>query len=231
MISTISPIYNEEVILSNNGLAFQELARKTELIFVDGGSSDRSVEIAKHYAKVLYSKKGRATQMNEGAYSAKGDILLFLHADTTVSLKALDSIERKVSRDAVIGGCLTQRIDKKTPIYRLIETQGNTRARLSKIFYGDQGIFVRRDVFFELKGFPEVPIMEDVLFSMKLRKVGKTTVLPEPITVSARRWERDGIIKTTLLYSLSLILFRLKFPLERIKLLYEDLDALPGHIC
>lgn len=94
---------------------------------------------------------------------------------------------------------------------------------MTKKFYGDQGIFVKKDTFLKLGGFPEIPIMEDILFTEKLRKCGKTVVLPDKILVSARRWEKMGIIKTTLLFNLIILLFWLKVPLNRIKKLYEDL--------
>ena len=108
-------------------------------------------------------------------------------------------------------------------IYRLIEWQGNTRARLTREFYGDQGIFVKKNTFLRMGGFPEVPIMEDVLFSRRLRTIGKTVVLSDKITVSARRWEKNGIIKTALIFNLIIILFWLKAPLHKIKQFYEDI--------
>jgi len=223
VISIVIPLYNEEKTLSENSVRFQDLSRQAELIFVDGKSDDRSVDVAKNYGKVLHSNKGRAAQMNQGAYSAKGDILLFLHADTYISPDTLASIEDKIKDSDCIGGCLTQSIDKDKAIYRLIENFGNTRARITKVFYGDQGVFVNKDVFLKMKGFPEVPIMEDVLFTKKLRRLGKTIVIPEKIFVSPRRWEKKGIIRTAFLYSLLNILFYLRVPLDKIKLFYDDL--------
>jgi len=128
-----------------------------------------------------------------------------------------------MQKNNFIGGCLTQRIDKNNLIYRFVEDQGNIRARISKIFYGDQGIFVRKDAFLQAGGFPEVPIMEDVLFSKKLRQLGRVAVLPDKIFVSSRRWDRNGIIRTVLLYNWLIILFHLRVPLEKIKKLYNDL--------
>lgn len=223
MISVIIPIYNEEKILSENSVYFRNLSQKAELIFVDGGSIDRGVQIAGSFGKIVLAKKGRAVQMNYGASLAGKDIILFLHADTRVSAGALLSIEGKITECGFVGGCLTQRINKESFIYRLIEAQGNFRAKLTKVFYGDQGIFVRKDVFLAAGGFPEVPILEDVIFTRKLRSQGKTVVLCDKIVVSSRRWEKRGIIRTVLLYSLIIILFRLRIPLERIKMLYGDL--------
>jgi len=210
-------------MLSKACVNLQRLSRNSELIFVDGTSVDRSVEIARQYGKVLHSNKGRAAQMNYGASQAEGDILLFLHADSVVSPDALVSIETKIIQDGFIGGCLTQRIDNQALVYRFIESQGNFRARARKIFYGDQGIFVKKEAFLKIGGFPEAPIMEDVLFTRKLRRAGKTVVLSDKIIVSARRWEKRGIIMSTLIFSLIILLFWLKVPLPKIKQLYEDL--------
>jgi len=222
MISTVVPIYNEEIILSKTFANLQRLSREAELIFVDGGSTDKSVEIASRIGLLLHSDKGRSIQMNKGGFIAKGDILFFMHADNMVSCDVLLAIEEAISHQNFVGGCLTQRIDKNAFIYRLIEAQGNIRARRHKIFYGDQGIFVRKDVFKNIGGFPEAPIMEDVLFTQQLRKMGRTVVLSDRITVSARRWEKGGIIKTMLLFNLIILLFRLKVYLYKIKQFYED---------
>ncbi len=189
---------------------------------MDGESFDNSCSIAAAYGKVLKSKAGRALQMNSGARSAGGDVLLFLHADTVITEDTLSAIEEAINNRGCIGGCLTQRIDSDSFIYRFIEGQGNNRARRHRIFYGDQGIFVKKDVFGRIGGFPEVPIMEDVLFTQQLRKMGQTVILPDKIIVSARRWKKKGIIKTTLIYNLIIILFRLRVPLDKIKQFYDD---------
>lgn len=223
MVSIIVPILNEEKILYANLSRFKKLSLQAELLFVDGGSIDRSVEIASGVGSLLHSGKGRSLQMNKGGFSAKGNILFFLHVDTMISPDTLLAIEDAVNNGGFIGGCLTQRIDRDALIYRLIEGQGNIRARRHKIFYGDQGIFVKKDMFERIGGFPEVPIMEDTLFTQQLRKMGQTVVLPDRITVSARRWEKRGIIKTTLLFNMIIILFWLKVPLHKIKQFYKDI--------
>ncbi|PJC47086.1 MAG: family 2 glycosyl transferase [Candidatus Omnitrophica bacterium CG_4_9_14_0_2_um_filter_42_8] len=160
--------------------------------------------------------------MNHGATCATYSTLLFLHSDNKIDLDALLVIEDQVNKKNIIGSCFTQRIDNDKIIYRLIETQGNIRARLSKVFYGDQGIFVKKDIFFKIGCFPNVPIMEDVLFTKKLRTIGKTKMLQNKIHVSSRRWDNGGIVKTTLRYNLINIAFKLAVSLEKIKLLYED---------
>lgn len=223
MLSIVVPFFNEEKILRARAGLFKELAKHSELLFVDGESSDRSAAAAGECGTVLSGRKGRAAQMNCGAASARNNILLFLHADNMVEPHTLAAIEKKMQGAGIVGGCLTQAIEKKGIIYRLIEGQGNLRAKASRVFYGDQGIFVRKDIFFQLGGFPDVPVMEDILFTKKMRQYGSTAVLPEQIFVSGRRWEQGGILKTALLYNLMLLLFWLKCPLSRIRRLYEDL--------
>lgn len=223
MISTVIPILNEEKLLKKREQWLRQVSSYTELIFVDGGSSDGSPEVARRIGRFLMAEKGRAVQMNCGAREARNDILLFLHIDTTVSPEALFHIKRCMQDNNIVGGCLTQRIAKKGLIYRLIEGFGNIRAKVTKVFYGDQGIFVRKDIFFSIGGFPEVPIMEDVLFTKTLRRVGRVVVLKDLIYVSARRLERDGIIKSIFIYTLVNLLFRLGIPLDKVRLLYSDI--------
>ena len=122
----------------------------------------------------------------------------------------------------LIAGCLTQRIEHDGVIFRFIESIGNLRARLSRVFYGDQAIFVSREAFFKAGGFPEVPVMEDVLFAKALKRLGATGILKEKVFVSARRWQKRGILRTAFLYSVFNILFWLRVPLRKIKPLYAD---------
>lgn len=222
MISIVIPIYNEEKILAEHPPYFKNFSQYAEFIFVDGGSTDRGAIIAKQYGRVFSCQKGRASQMNYGAMHARYDSLFFLHADTNINPGTLLAIEQQMRKDSIVGGCLTQRIDKNGLAYRIIENQGNFRARIFKVFYGDQGIFVKNEVFSRIGGFPEVPIMEDIIFTKQLRKMGQTIVLPDKIMVSARRWEKKGIIKTMLLFHLIIVLFWLKTPLHKIKQLYDD---------
>jgi len=223
VISIIVPVYNEERTLSKAFADLQRLSGEAELIFVDGGSIDGSPELCEKLGKLYRSEKGRAQQMNKGACLAEGDILLFLHADSIISPEALSSIEGSVKSGALTGGCLTQRLDSDALIYRFIENFGNIRARFTAIFYGDQGIFVTKEAFSLLGGFPETPIMEDVIFSKRLRKSGRTRVLEDKIIVSSRRWQAEGVLKACARYTLVNILYRLGVPLQKIKNLCNDL--------
>jgi len=220
-ISIIIPVLNEEEMLLKMSDRFSELKQTAEVIFVDGESSDGTVELASQLGKVLKGKKGRGVQMNLGAKKATGDILLFLHADAYINKRAVSSVRECIHKGAV-GGCFTQRLNNKFAVYRYMERQGTVRAKKTKIFYGDQGIFVRRDIFFALGGYPEVPVMEDILFSRKLRRAGKVECLDDRIYVSARRWEKHGFFKTNILYNIILLLFSLHIPLRIIKYLYKD---------
>jgi len=226
MITIIIPVLNEEEILTKNYDHFTDLGKDAEIIFVDGGSSDRTIELASRLGKVVKSKRGRARQLALGVKEAKGDALLFLHADCYIKSNALFNACKCMGNGA-IGGCFTQRLDSDLPIYRKIEYKGNKRARNRKIFSGDQGIFVRKDIFFALGGFPEVPVLEDILFSKKLRKAGRVEVLDDKIYVSARRWQKEGFFKTNTLYTIMSILFLLHVPLGIIKVIYRDIKSRP----
>lgn len=222
-ISIIVPVYNEEKILSANYSYWYQLSQVTELIFVDGGSTDRSVELAAKLGKLLHSKKGRALQMNLGACKASGKILLFIHADTRLDPAVIPIIMEKLEEDQLVGGCFSLFLAGQNILYRLIDYLGTMRAKLTRIFYGDQGLFIKKNIFFNLGGFPAVPIMEDVLFSAKMKKKGRTIVLPEKIWISPRRWEQRGIVATILTYLFLSSLFYLGFPLAKIRKIYEDL--------
>jgi len=196
MISIIIPVFNEEECLSKSDIYYQMISPAGELIFVDGGSTDGTVSLARRWGRVITAPKNRAVQMNRGAKEAKFDILLFLHADAIIHLENLQHIVKAIKNKKIIGGCFQQVLDNPALIFRWIAWTGNIRAKVSKVFYGDQAIFVRKDVFQELGGFPEVKIGEDVLFTKKLRKRGKVGILPFAVNCSARRWKRQGILRT-----------------------------------
>ena len=137
--------------------------------------------------------------MNRGAQEAQYDILLFLHADAFIHFENLQHIVNAIKNKKYIGGCFKQVLDDPAILYRWIAWTGNIRAKVSKVFYGDQAIFVRKDIFQQLGGFPEVKIGEDVLFTKKLRRKGRVGVLPFTVNCSTRRWKRQGVWQTFLL--------------------------------
>lgn len=196
-ISVIMPILNEAKILEKTLSQLQPEMGSHELIVVDGGSTDASVGIAEKYGRVITSERGRAKQLNAGAAAATGEILIFLHADIWLESGALAAVVWALS-SGYVGGGFRQKIDGKSVLYRLIEIAGDIRGRYLRVFYGDSGIFLTRTDFEKIGGFPNVPIFEEMEFSRKLRRLGKTTLLTPYIHISARRWEARGIVRTTL---------------------------------
>ena len=223
MLSIIIPVYNEEYILRQNKDYFRSLSESAEVIFVDGGSSDDTIKIAKTYGRVIKSQKNRAVQMNCGAKAAQYDTLLFLHADSILHEGSVNMVKDAVRNKGYIGGCFCQNLDQPGLIYKWIALTGNVRARMSKIFYGDQGIFVRKDVFWQLKGFPETAICEDVLFTKNLRKLGKVGVLCQPIHCSARRWLQQGLLKNFVLNIRIHLALILRQDLNSLSSIYKDI--------
>lgn len=170
-----------------------------EVLVVDGGSDDETAVLAERAGgSVIASARGRAVQQNRGAEAARGNVLLFLHADTWLEPGALNQIDGVLAQPNVVGGAFRQRIEAEGWLYRMLERGNAARVQLLKSAYGDQGIFVRRGVFEAVGRFAEVPLMEDVLLSRALRRRGRLALLPGPLHVSARRWQRHGIIRQTL---------------------------------
>ncbi len=196
-LSVIIAVHNEEKVLART-LAALCGREHCEVIVVDGESRDDSLRIAREFpVKLIKTGKNRARQFNLAAAAARGEILVFLHADCVPEDGALSEIRNAIEL-GYVGGALSQSIEDKSRIYRLIEHSGNKRAQFFRIFYGDQAIFVRRDIFFALRGFDEVDLFDDVLFSRKLRQAGKTGLLKKRVFTSPRRWQRQGVIRTTL---------------------------------
>lgn len=133
--------------------------------------------------------------MNLGASQATGDLLLFLHADCKLEPGALEEVQRVLQGRGVAGGCFTMAIRERHLLYRSIELCATARVRLTGVAYGDQGIFLRRDLFRKLGGFPSLRLMEDLFFSLKLRRQGRVVVAAKRIYVSPRRWQRVGIVR------------------------------------
>ena len=170
-----------------------------EVLVVDGGSNDDTQELARRGgARVVSSLLGRAIQQNRGAALAGGDILLFLHADNWLAPQAGTQIRERLRDGAVLGGAFYQQIDAPQKLYRWIERGNALRVRLRGLAYGDQAIFMRRDVFQRLGGFPEVKLMEDLLLMRRFRQLSRPVLLPGPVHVHSRRWQRRGIIWQTL---------------------------------
>lgn len=199
-ITLVIPVLDEAATLPATLAALQPLRHNdVEIIVVDGGSGDGTADIAQPHAdRVFTSARGRATQMNTGAAAARGEILLFLHADTRLPPEAIATVRTAIDRGARWGR-FDVRIDSAAPLLRLVGAMMNWRSRLSGIATGDQAIFVERVLFDAVGGFPEQPLMEDIAFSAKLKHLARPACLRAKVATSARRWESNGIIRTILL--------------------------------
>lgn len=165
---------------------------------VDGGSRDATIETARRVPDVtaLVSARGRAVQMNAGARVAHGRVLLFLHADTWLPDGALAAVDDALADPAVVGGRFDVRFDSPRPVLSMIAFFMNLRSRWSGISTGDQAIFVRRDIFDGLGGFAEIPLMEDVELTKRLKRRGRVVALRARVTTAARKWQREGALRT-----------------------------------
>jgi rSAM/selenodomain-associated transferase 2 len=198
-VSVIVPTLNEETVLSVTLQRARE-PRVREIIVVDGGSTDSTLAIAAPLAdQVIRAPRGRAAQMNAGAERASGDILLFLHADTLAPNGYAAAIIDACAQPGVIGGRFDVRLEPGTPLIWLTGELMNRRSRLTRISTGDQAIFIRREVFERLGGYADIPLMEDVDLSRRMKRVGGIACLRQRVTTSARRWHKQGVARTILL--------------------------------
>jgi len=195
-LSIIIPTLNEASRIES--LLAQLSDENVELIVVDGGSDDQTVQRASVHAKLIHSSAGRALQMNTGAAIASGDWLWFLHADTQLS-QPLKTYVDEITQSSSLWGRFTVRLDDARFIFRVIERLMNARSCFTSVATGDQGLFVDRRLFDELGGYPELPLMEDVALSKRLRKVMPVNCSALSLITSARRWQHRGVLKTIVL--------------------------------
>ncbi len=196
-ISVIIPALNEAEHIAEAVQSARSLG-DCEIIVVDGGSRDRTADLAREADLVLTTTPGRAVQQNAGAAASRGEVLLFLHSDCRLQPGSLEALETVFENHRCVGGCFRQRIDSAGWKYRLLEQGNAARAQILKWAYGDQGIFVRRSVFERLGGFPELRLMEDLYFMKRLKREGRIALVDPPIQISARRWQKKGIFRQTL---------------------------------
>jgi uncharacterized protein len=205
LLSVIIPALNEEPYIGRTLQSLQQAAG-VEVIVVDGGSADHTVRQAKAAgARVMAAAGGRARQMNAGAQAAQGEILFFLHADT-LAPPGFDRAIRAVLQDPrVAAGAFRLAIRGDSAGLRLVEHLANWRSRWLNLPYGDQGLFVRADLFREMGGFPELPIMEDYVMVRRLGRRGRLVTLPLAVATSGRRWQSLGIWRTTLINQMMIL--------------------------
>jgi rSAM/selenodomain-associated transferase 2 len=172
--------------------------RAAEVIVIDGGSQDGTAAKARALAdRVIHAPRGRASQMNAGAATGRGDVLLFLHADTQLPPEA-DRLVESALADGAGWGRFDVRIEGGHPMLGVIARLMNWRSRLTGIATGDQAIFVRRDLFERAGGYPDIPLMEDIALSRKLRRVARPACLRARVATSGRRWQQRGLLRTIL---------------------------------
>jgi len=196
-LSFVIPILNEAERIGPLLESLQNRYPEAEIIVVDGGSQDSSVPIAMPRCdQLMISRPGRALQMNLGGQVASGEFVFFLHADTAPSVAQEDLYRELAMRPT--WGFSRVRLSGGQIQFRIIERWMNQRSRFTHVATGDQMMFVRRDIFESTQGFAGIPLMEDVEYSKRLRKLGSPRILADPVTASSRRWEENGILRTVL---------------------------------
>lgn len=222
-LSIIIPALNESRYLDAT-LRKLPLSETEELIIVDGGSTDDTLPIARQFTdKVFSAKTGRASVMNYGARYAEGEFLLFLHADCILPDNGFALIRKTLSDTTVAAGAFELSINYPGIGFRVIESVANVRSHLTSLMYGDQGMFLRKEVFSSIGGFADMPLMEDIEISKRLKKKGRIVFIKPPIKASPRRWLSEGAVYTTLRdwYIASLYAFFNKSP-EKLIDYYKD---------
>jgi len=200
-LSIIIPTLNEAEGIVATLESLGELRRRGhEVIVVDGGSGDGTAVLARDLAdRVLAASAGRAGQMNAGARAARGDVFLFLHADSWLPVEAERLVLQGLAASGLAWGRFDVRIAGAHPLLRLVEALMNLRSRMTHICTGDQAIFVRREAFDAIGGFPCQELMEDIAISARLRRVSAPLCLRQRCLTSARRWESQGVLRTIVL--------------------------------
>jgi rSAM/selenodomain-associated transferase 2 len=200
-ISIIIPVLNESLSIVQTLSDLQSWrVEGHEVIVVDGGSEDRTAELSRPFAdQVLFSPPGRGLQMNAGANVAKGNLLLFLHADTSLPKEGHRVMLERMKEGRRVWGRFDVRLSGKHFLFRVIEWLMNWRSRITGVATGDQAIFVQKELFKTVGGFPDIHLMEDIALSKSLKKHGPPLCLPQRVTTSSRRWEKKGILRTVLL--------------------------------
>ncbi|HVQ02837.1 MAG TPA: TIGR04283 family arsenosugar biosynthesis glycosyltransferase, partial [Burkholderiaceae bacterium] len=200
-MTIVIPTLNEASHIVANLRALRTVrAQGVEVIVADGGSTDRTDMLARPWADaVLTCPRGRAKQMNLGAARARGATLLFLHADTLLPADAMQAIDSALADAQVQWGRFDVQIEGKARLLKVIAEAMNMRSRATGIATGDQALFVRREAFERIGGFPDQPLMEDIEISKRLRKLAKPACLRQRVVTSGRRWDRRGVWRTMVL--------------------------------
>lgn len=219
-LSIIIPVLNEAINIKNT-LRSTASDEWVEIVVVDGGSEDNTVEIARDAgAKVVLSPPGRARQLNRGAAEAQGEVYLFLHGDTRLPDGYARSVRETMAREGIVAGAFQLAIDSPEKRLKWVAGAANLRSRFMQFPYGDQAIFLRGDLLRALGGFPELPVMEDFCLVRLLRRQGRIHILDQQVVTSARRWLRLGVFRTMLINQLMVAGFLLGLPRDFLAKLY-----------
>lgn len=220
-LAIVVPALNEEEALRRNLPA--ALAAADEVVVSDGGSTDRTVEVARQLgARLVSGPPGRGVQLTRGAEAAEADVLLFLHADTRLPPDGVRAVREAVAGGAV-GGAFCVRFDVDRPMLRLGARLINLRTRLTRLPLGDQAQFVTREGFRRLQGFRDWPILEDLDFAFRMKRVGRTALIEDRVTTGARRFVEQGIVRTVSTNWLIWMLFLLGVSPQRLARLYRHI--------
>ncbi|MCL4797250.1 MAG: TIGR04283 family arsenosugar biosynthesis glycosyltransferase [Bryobacteraceae bacterium] len=196
MISVVIPALNEEAAISPTLEALQDLPGVAEIIVADGGSLDRTTEIARSAgARVVKCERGRGPQLHAGALAAEGEVLWFVHADTRVGPRASERVLETLANPGVVGGTFTLSFDGDARSSRVMNAVQPLAGPL-RLYYGDSTIFLRRETYFALGGFRPYPLFEDVDLIAKMRKSGRFARLPEKVVTSCRRFQEKSLLRT-----------------------------------
>jgi rSAM/selenodomain-associated transferase 2 len=219
VISFIIPAWRDSENLSSLLPKLAMLPAVVEIIVVEVGSEDRALSGRTDFNSVRFatvSNPNRGEQMNHGASIATGDVLVFQHADTEFTAEHFGAIESVMRDPSVVGGAFHRKFDERHPGLMWLEQIARWRGRRGATLYGDQSIFVRRDVFQKLGGFAPIPLMEDVEFSPRLRRAGKVVLLDPPLRSSARHHHRQGAWRRTIQNGALLLLYKAGVPPRRL---------------
>lgn len=221
-VSVIIPIYNEEKLIRKFLKTLEPVKNKAEILLVDGGSTDRTLALIPGEYTVLHGPKGRARQMNLGAEKSNGDILFFLHCDSEIPEDAIEQIEAVMRRYR--AGCFGIAFHSKNIWMKCCQMISNHRIKDRKVMFGDQGIFIRRELFFEMGGFPDLPIMEDYQFSLTLKEMGvRIGIAGKRLYTSDRRFKAGGRLRVMWRMNRMRAMYRRGIDIEEISGLYKDI--------
>lgn len=220
-VSIIIPVFNEEKTIRRLLGTLEPVKDKAEILFVDGGSTDRTLSLIAGEYTVLQGAKGRARQMNLGAEKSSGDVLFFLHCDSELPRDAVEQIEAVMQRYR--AGCFGIAFHSKNIWMKCCQIISNHRIKDRKVMFGDQGIFIRRKLFFEIGGFPDLPIMEDYQFSLTLKEMGvRIGIAGKRIYTSDRRFKRGRRLLVMWKMNRLRAMYRRGVDIEKIADLYKD---------